>query len=50
MNDLSEEAKIFISEMIEANPIKRLSAQEALKSDWFNIVNEPEKLNVYLNI
>src|SRR5687767_4135091 len=42
-NRISDAAKDFIRKMLEYDPVKRYSAQEALNDPWFKIVlNEPQ--------
>ena len=41
--NVSLESKIFISKLISVNPRKRLTAAEALKSEW--LADEPDYLN-----
>ena len=36
-NSISPEAKDLILGLVKYNPVERLSASDALKSDWFDI-------------
>lgn len=42
---ISEEAKSFLESLLERNPDKRISAEEALKNKWVNSWKKPLELN-----
>lgn len=39
----SKEMKDFLARLLEYNPTKRMSAEDALNHDWFNVTNTNEK-------
>jgi len=51
-NEISKEAKDLCKKMLKKNPNERLSAEESLKHNWFNIINtnfNDEKISVNQN-